>query len=130
MQLELHIMWLCVLYMFYMSLARNRFMLSAFIAPHLICNTHFSFVLHVFRSHFMHFNQPLQFYSCGSCWFYVIDVIISRTNTFSESYSFCGIPYNIPPIHHNQHKPHSAHLNMAKTCHPICSFWEMACMYH
>lgn len=133
MQLELHIMWLCVLYMFYMSLAE-----TGLCSPH-YCS-HLIWII-LFNTHFLLYYMCSDLISCTLISLYSFILIGSmlvlcywchyqQNKHFQLSFSFCGIPYNIPPIHHNQHKPPSAHLNMAKTCHPICSFWEMACMYH
>lgn len=83
----------------------------------------FSFVLHVFRSRSVCVNKILQFYfnrsHAGFCsWCY----------RKQNKYSFCGIPYNVQPIHCTPYRPPFTCFNMAENCRPICSCWEMACV--
>lgn len=102
---ELYVMSLCLLHMFWMLLANNISMLSAFIA--------ISWFVVIFNEHFLFYyicSDPvlcafIRFYSLiliGPCWFYVIDVII-RTNTFPLSYFSCGILYSVRLLHYDQY---------------------------
>ena len=55
----------CVIHVLYVTCQKQVYVLRIY-CSHLIWDYiqyAFSFVLHLFRSHFMHFNQPLQFYS-------------------------------------------------------------------
>lgn len=99
-------MLLCMLHIFYMLLASNIFVLLVLIAT--------NWFMVIFNMHFLFFYICLALVLCALIRFYssiligpmmafVFDVIISRTNAFQLSYSFCGIPYNVQLIHYTQY---------------------------